>query len=94
MTADHPEKICDQISDGILEAIGVAESGGIHLETFGTNTIEEDKILEAVKASFDFRPPAIINQLELKRPVFKQTAAYGHFGSRNLFRRRLIKRNF
>ena len=50
------------------------------METFGTNTIEEDKILEAVKASFDFRPPAIINQLELKRPVFKQTAVYGHFG--------------
>lgn len=64
----------------VAYAIGVAEPVGIYLETFGTHKIEEDKILEAVKATFDFRPKTIINQLDLKKPIFKQTAAYGHFG--------------
>ncbi len=61
-------------------AIGVASPVSIMVETFGTGKIEEDKITELVKKHFDLRPGAIIRELELRRPIYKQTAAYGHFG--------------
>jgi S-adenosylmethionine synthetase len=61
-------------------AIGRPEPFSIDVEAFGTETIAPEKIDEIVMDIFDFRPAAIINQLELRRPIFAQTAAYGHFG--------------
>ncbi|HEY8338921.1 MAG TPA: methionine adenosyltransferase domain-containing protein, partial [Egibacteraceae bacterium] len=61
-------------------AIGVAHPVSIMLETFGTETHDPDKILRGIREVFDLRPAAIIRDLELRRPVFKATAAYGHFG--------------
>ena len=61
-------------------AIGVAEPVSILVDTFGTGTIAEEKISEIIAKNFDLRPGAIINELGLRRPIFKQTAAYGHFG--------------
>jgi len=61
-------------------AIGVAEPTSINIDTVGTNTIPEERIIELVKQHFDLRPKAIIETLELKKPIYKRTAAYGHFG--------------
>jgi S-adenosylmethionine synthetase len=52
----------------------------VAVETFGTNTIPEDKIEELVRKHFDLRPAAIIRDLDLRRPIYRATAAYGHFG--------------
>ena len=64
----------------VAYAIGVAKPVGIYIDTFGTNKYAEEDILKAVEKVFDFRPKAIIDHLELKKPVFLKTAAYGHFG--------------
>ena len=61
-------------------AIGVAQPVSILVETFGTGIIPDDKLTEAVRKVFDFRPAAIIRDLDLRRPIYRQTAAYGHFG--------------
>ena len=61
-------------------AIGVAHPISVTVETFGTGKIEDGKIADLVRDLFDLRPAAIIEYLELRRPIFKQTAAYGHFG--------------
>lgn len=61
-------------------AIGVAKPVSIAVETFGTATIDEEKIVEIIEKVFDLRPAAIIDALDLRRPIYKQTAAYGHFG--------------
>ena len=50
------------------------------VETFGTGTVSDEKLSEAVSKVFDFRPSAIIKRLNLRRPIYRQTAAYGHFG--------------
>ena len=65
-------------------AIGVAEPTSIGVETFGTGTVPDDRILAAVRSNFDLRPGAIIRDLELRRPIYRQTAAYGHFGRNDL----------
>ena len=65
-------------------AIGVAKPVSIAVDMFGTNRIPEQKIVEIVKKVFDLRPAAIIAALDLKRPIYKQTAAYGHFGRTDL----------
>lgn len=65
-------------------AIGVANPVSIEVDTFGTGKISDDKIVEIIKKVFDLRPGAIIKELELKRPIYKQTAAYGHFGRTDL----------
>jgi S-adenosylmethionine synthetase len=64
----------------VAYAIGMAQPISIFVETFGTNTVDEVKIEEAVRAVFDLRPAAIVRDLDLKRPIYKKTAAYGHFG--------------
>jgi len=64
----------------VAYAIGVAHPVSVLVETFGTNKIDEEKIAELVKAHFDLRPAAIIHNLDLRRPIYKQTASYGHFG--------------
>ncbi len=61
-------------------AIGVAHPTSIAVDTFGTGKIEDEKIVEIVNKVFDLRPGAIIRDLELRKPIFKKTAAYGHFG--------------
>ena len=61
-------------------AIGVAEPVSVLVDTFGTGTIDEDKLTELVRANFLLTPKGIIDTLQLRRPIFKQTAAYGHFG--------------
>jgi S-adenosylmethionine synthetase len=64
----------------VAYAIGVAKPVGIYIDTFGTNKYAEEDILRAIEKVFDFRPKAIIDHLELRKPVFLNTAAYGHFG--------------
>jgi S-adenosylmethionine synthetase len=55
----------------------------ILVETFGTNTVDEAQIVKAVREVFDLRPAAIVRDLDLKRPIYQKTAAYGHFGRAN-----------
>ena len=61
-------------------AIGVAHPTSIMVDTFGTGAVEDDKLVEIVRENFDLRPAGIIQMLDLRRPIYKQTAAYGHFG--------------
>lgn len=72
--------LADRCEIQIAYAIGVAAPVSVLVETFGTGKIEEAKIAELVKNFFDLRPAAIIHNLNLKRPIYKQTASYGHFG--------------
>jgi S-adenosylmethionine synthetase len=67
----------------VAYAIGMAQPVSILVETFGTEKVENDKIVAAVREVFDLRPAAIVRDLDLKRPIYRKTAAYGHFG-RNL----------
>ncbi|MGB9011419.1 MAG: methionine adenosyltransferase [Aeromicrobium sp.] len=68
----------------VAYAIGVAHPVGFYVDTFGTGVISNDKIREAVLATFDLRPGAIVRDLDLLRPIYAQTAAYGHFGREGL----------
>ncbi|MBO5461033.1 MAG: methionine adenosyltransferase [Ruminococcus sp.] len=65
-------------------AIGVAQPTSIRVETFGTGVIADEKLVEIVRENFDMRPAGIIRMLDLRRPIYKQTAAYGHFGRNDL----------
>ena len=65
-------------------AIGVAKPVSVLVETFGTGTVSDDKLSEAVQKVFDLRPTAIIRDLELRRPIYRQLAAYGHMGREEL----------
>lgn len=64
----------------VAYAIGMAQPISILVETFGTNTVDEIEIEQAVRSVFDLRPAAIVRDLDLKRPIYRKTAAYGHFG--------------
>ena len=64
----------------VAYAIGVAQPVSVLVETFGTHRVDEDKIALAVREVFDLRPAAIVRDLDLKRPIYRKTAAYGHFG--------------
>ena len=64
----------------VAYAIGVAQPVSLLVDTFGTAAVPEDKIVEAVRQVFDLRPGAIVRDLDLRRPIYKKTAAYGHFG--------------
>ncbi len=72
--------LADRAEIQVAYAIGVAKPLSVNLETFGTNHVPEDVILDAVHELFDLRPAAIIRDLDLRRPIYRQTAAYGHFG--------------
>ena len=65
-------------------AIGVAQPTSIAVETFGTGKVPDTKLVEILRENFDFRPAGIIKMLDLRRPIYKQTAAYGHFGRNDL----------
>ena len=65
-------------------AIGVAEPVSIHVDTHGTGKISDEKLAEVIQENFDLRPAGIIKELDLRRPIYKQVAAYGHFGRTDL----------
>ena len=65
-------------------AIGVAQPTSIMVDTFGTGHVSNERLVEIVRENFDFRPAGIIKMLDLRRPIYKQTAAYGHFGRNDL----------
>ena len=72
--------LADRCQIQLAYAIGVAEPVSVLVDTFGTGKIDDEKLAEIVSKVFDFRPAAIIQKLDLRRPIYRQTAAYGHFG--------------
>jgi S-adenosylmethionine synthetase len=76
--------IADRLEIQVSYAIGKAEPVSIMVETHGTGKISDEKIDQLVREFFDLRPAAIIHHLDLRRPIYKQTAAYGHFGRTDL----------
>jgi S-adenosylmethionine synthetase len=76
--------LADRCEVQISYAIGRAQPTSIAVETFGTGTVPEDQVLALVRHHFDLRPGAIIHNLRLRRPIYKPTAAYGHFGRDDL----------
>ena len=72
--------LADRCEVQVAYAIGVAEPVSINVETFGTSDYTSDQLVELIEGQFDMRPGAIIHDLELRRPIFRKTAAYGHFG--------------
>ena len=72
--------LADRLDLQVSYAIGVARPLSLAVETYGTGKVPDDKILELVEKHFDFRPAAIIRDLDLRRPIYQKTAAYGHFG--------------
>ncbi|MFS0822324.1 methionine adenosyltransferase [Bacillus sp. 1P02SD] len=76
--------LADKCEVQLAYAIGVAQPVSIAVDTFGTGTVSEDVLVELVRNNFDLRPAGIIKMLDLRRPIYKQTAAYGHFGRNDL----------
>ena len=76
--------IADRCEIQLSYAIGVAQPTSIMVDTFGTGKLSEDKIVELIRENFDLRPAGIIKMLDLRRHIYKQTAAYGHFGRPDL----------
>ena len=72
--------IADRCEIELAYAIGVAEPVSIFVDTFGTGKIDDEKIVDLIRRNFELRPAGIIDMLNLRRPIYKQTAAYGHFG--------------
>lgn len=76
--------LADKAEIQLAYAIGVANPVSINVDTYGTGKISEEKLVELVRNNFDLRPAGIIRMLDLRRPIYKQTAAYGHFGRTDL----------
>ena len=76
--------LADKCEIQLSYAIGVAQPTSIMVDTFGTGKLSEDKLVEIIREHFDLRPAGIIKMLDLRRPIYKQTAAYGHFGRNDL----------
>jgi len=76
--------LADKCEVQVAYAIGVAQPVSIAVDTFGTGTVSEEDLVKLVRKHFDLRPAGIIKQLDLRRPIYKQTAAYGHFGRNDL----------
>jgi S-adenosylmethionine synthetase len=76
--------LADRCEIQISYAIGVAEPTSIMVETFGTGKLEDEKLIVLIREFFDLRPHGLIHSLNLLRPIYQQTAAYGHFG-RDIF---------
>ncbi|MBQ9365274.1 MAG: methionine adenosyltransferase [Schwartzia sp.] len=72
--------LADRVEIQLAYAIGVAKPVSIYVDTFGTGKIADEKIVELISKNFDLRPAGIIKSLDLRRPIYRQTAAYGHFG--------------
>jgi len=76
--------LADKCEIQLSYAIGVAQPTSVMVDTFGTGKISDDQLVEIVRENFDLRPAGIIKMLDLRRPIYKQTAAYGHFGRNDL----------
>ena len=76
--------LADKCEIQVSYAIGVAKPTSIMVDTFGTGKLSDEKIVEIVRENFDLRPAGIIKMLDLRRPIYRQTAAYGHFGRTDL----------
>lgn len=76
--------IADRCEIQLSYAIGVAQPTSVMVDTFGTGKLSNEKIVEVIRENFDLRPAGIIKMLDLRRPIYKQTAAYGHFGRNDL----------
>ena len=76
--------LADKCEIQLSYAIGVAQPTSIMVDTFGTGRISDEKLVEILRGNFDLRPAGIIQMLDLRRPIYKQTAAYGHFGRNDL----------
>lgn len=76
--------VADKCEIQLAYAIGVAQPVSVHVNTFGTGKIDDEKLEEIVQKNFDLTPKGIINRFDLRRPIYKQTAAYGHFGRNDL----------
>ena len=72
--------LADQCEIQLSYAIGVAHPTSINVDTAGTGKVSDEKLVEIIRENFDLRPAGIIKMLDLRRPIYKQTAAYGHFG--------------
>ncbi len=72
--------LASQCQIQISYAIGIAQPTSIAIDTFGTGKVDEEKLIEIVRSHFDLRPKGIIQMLDLQRPIYSKTAAYGHFG--------------
>ena len=72
--------LADQCEIQLSYAIGVAHPTSVMVETYGTGKLSNEKLVEIIRENFDLRPAGIIRMLDLRRPIYKQTAAYGHFG--------------
>ena len=72
--------LADKCEIQLSYAIGVAQPTSIMADTFGTGKIDDEKIVDLIRRNFELRPAGIIDMLNLRRPIYKQTAAYGHFG--------------
>lgn len=77
-------EIADKCEIQLSYAIGVAQPTSIMVDTFGTGKLDDDTIIDLIRNNFDLRPAGIIKMLDLRRPIYKQTAAYGHFGRNDL----------
>lgn len=76
--------IADRCEIQLSYAIGVAQPTSINIQTYGTSKIDEDRLIDIIRENFDLRPAGIIKMLDLRRPIYKQTASYGHFGRTDL----------
>ncbi|WP_379302484.1 methionine adenosyltransferase [Paenibacillus sp. GCM10027628] len=76
--------LADKCEVQLAYAIGVARPVSISVDTFGTGKVSEEKLVELIRNNFDLRPAGIIKELDLRRPIYRQTAAYGHFGRNDL----------
>ncbi len=76
--------LADKCEIQLSYAIGVAEPTSVMVDTFGTGKVSNEKLVEVIRQNFDLRPAGIIKMLDLRRPIYKQTAAYGHFGRNDL----------
>ncbi len=76
--------LADKCEIQLSYAIGVAQPTSVMVDTFGTGKLADDRLVEIVRENFDLRPAGIIKMLDLRRPIYKQTAAYGHFGRNDL----------
>lgn len=76
--------LCDKAEVQVSYAIGVAQPTSVRIDTFGTGKLSEEKLVDIINENFDLRPAGIIKMLDLRRPIYNQTAAYGHFGRNDL----------
>ena len=84
MFGDVAAGLAEKCEIQLSYAIGVAQPTSVMVDTFGTGKLSDEKLVEIIRENFDLRPAGIIKMLDLRRPIYKQTAAYGHFGRNDL----------